>query len=90
MLDWYQITHDTIIKNFKPKFLGYKMTHKFRAKNKVGGTSIDDKVFYFDKTLTKSFTPITINNDTTSITVKDVELLMMKMKADPSYKSLFP
>ena len=87
---WYQKTHDTIIKNFKPKFIGYKMTHKYRAKNAIGGTSIDERIFYFDPMLTKLFIPTTLKNDTTTISPKDIVLLMVRMKSDPSESHLFP
>jgi len=88
--DCYKRIHDSIIDNFKPKFIGYKMTHKFRSKNALGGFSISEKEYNFDKMQTKLITPITIDNDTTTITSKDIEFILTKAKANPLYSSSFP
>ena len=40
-------------KNFQPEFIGWKMTHKFRAKNRMGGTELNEIEFQFDKDITK-------------------------------------
>lgn len=40
-------------KSFQPEFIGWKMTHKFRAKNKMGGTELNELEFQFDKDITK-------------------------------------
>ena len=39
--------------NFQPEFIGWKMTHKFRAKNRVGGNELNEIEFQFDKDITK-------------------------------------
>jgi len=88
--EYYKRMHDSIITNFKPKFVGFKMNHKYRSKNAIGGISIHEKEFYFNKMLTKLYTPITLNNDTTSITARDIELILKKAQANPIYSSFFP
>ena len=40
-------------KSFQPEFIGWKMTHKFRAKNRMGGTELNKVEFRFDKDITK-------------------------------------
>lgn len=40
-------------KSFQPEFIGWKMTHKFRAKNRMGGTELNELKFQFDKDITK-------------------------------------
>lgn len=40
-------------KSFQPEFIGWKMTHKFRAKNRMGGTELNELEFQFDKDITK-------------------------------------
>lgn len=55
---WYKFKHyqDIIYaskKNFQPEFIGWKMTHKFRAKNRMGGTELNELEFQFDKDITK-------------------------------------
>ncbi len=37
--------------NFKPKFVGWKMKHKFRSKNTYGGTTLGEYLFEFDKNI---------------------------------------
>ena len=37
---------------FKPEFIGYKMEHSFRGKNKLGATVLNKITFLFDKDLT--------------------------------------
>ena len=39
--------------SFQPEFIGWKMTHKFRAKNRVGGNELNEIEFQFDKDITK-------------------------------------
>ena len=39
--------------NFQPEFIGWKMTHKFRAKNRMGGNELNEIEFQFDKDITK-------------------------------------
>lgn len=55
---WLEFKHyrDTIYaskKSFQPEFIGWKMTHKFRAKNRMGGTELNKVEFRFDKDITK-------------------------------------
>lgn len=38
---------------FKPDFIGFKLTHSFRGNNLLGNKVISHYVFYFDKDLTK-------------------------------------
>lgn len=40
-------------KSFQPEFIGWKMTHKFRAKNRMGGTELNELELQFDKDITK-------------------------------------
>ena len=40
-------------KSFQPEFIGWKITHKFRAKNRMGGTELKKVEFRFDKDITK-------------------------------------
>ena len=40
-------------KEFRPQFCGWKMSHKYRAKNGFGAFDISTDVFYFNKELTK-------------------------------------
>lgn len=40
-------------KSFQPEFIEWKMTHKFRAKNRMGGTELNELEFQFDKDITK-------------------------------------
>lgn len=49
----YQDTIYASKKNFQPEFIGWKMTHKFRAKNRMGGTELNELEFQFDKDITK-------------------------------------
>ena len=39
--------------SFQPEFIGWKMTHKFRAKNRMGGNELNEIEFQFDKDITK-------------------------------------
>jgi len=52
----YQKTIDSIKKlediamsNYKPRFIGYQMTHKLRAKNALGALMLQEWRFKFDK-----------------------------------------
>lgn len=36
---------------FKPEFVGYKINHSYRAKNKMGGVQLYDRKFLADKNL---------------------------------------
>ena len=38
---------------FTPKFIGYSMIHKYRAKNKAGNTALGVTKYTFDKEITK-------------------------------------
>lgn len=38
---------------FQPQFIGWKMSHRYRAKNGYGALDIADRTFQFDKELTK-------------------------------------
>lgn len=38
---------------FTPEFVGWQITHTFRAKNASGNKIINHRIFYFDKDLTK-------------------------------------
>ncbi|MFZ4707175.1 MAG: hypothetical protein ACOYMF_14315 [Bacteroidales bacterium] len=40
--------------NYKSKMAGFSMVHKMRAKNTMGGIMIYEKIFFFDKELTKA------------------------------------
>lgn len=39
--------------NYKGEFIGWIMSHQYRAKNSFGALDLDGKDFYFDKELTK-------------------------------------
>ena len=39
--------------SFQPEFIGWKMIHKFRAKNRMGGNELNEIEFQFDKDITK-------------------------------------
>lgn len=39
--------------NFKPKFEGYKMSHRFRGKNALGALVINESNYYFDPEISK-------------------------------------
>lgn len=43
----------TMRENFKPKFVGWKMTHTFRAKQAGQDKKIEERIAYFDKEFTK-------------------------------------
>lgn len=47
------------LKNFVPEFIGWKLTHKYRAKNTYNATILHEFEFRFDKGMTKilSYTP---------------------------------
>lgn len=40
---------DSISKNFVPEFIGYAMTHKYRAKNRAGNMGLGATRYTFDK-----------------------------------------
>lgn len=42
-----------IEKDFVPEFIGWKMTHKFRANNGNGALRLGENRYYFDKDVTK-------------------------------------
>lgn len=48
-----QVEWEKAEKEFHPQFCGWKMSHKYRAKNGFGALDISTDVFYFDKELTK-------------------------------------
>ncbi len=39
--------------SFVPQFIGWKVVHKYRAKNKNGGVELKEEAFYFDKEKTR-------------------------------------
>lgn len=86
--EWYKLMRDSILSNFKPKFIGFKMLHKFREKNSIGATMINERVFYFDEMIKKTIIPITIKNDTSSLTDDDIGSTIMRMKAESSYEEV--
>ena len=49
----YQDIIYTSKNSFQPEFIGWKMTHKFRAKNRMGGNELNEIEFQFDKDITK-------------------------------------
>lgn len=53
MFDNYQSLMYGRIKSFKPEFIGWRLTHKFRAKNAYNATVLYDYEFKFDKDLSK-------------------------------------
>lgn len=53
MFDNYQSLMYERIKLFKPEFIGWRLTHKFRAKNAYNATVLYDYEFKFDKDLSK-------------------------------------
>lgn len=55
---WTEFKHHQDIikeskKNFKPKFFGWKMTHKYRAKNQYDATILQNRQFCFNEDLTQ-------------------------------------
>lgn len=50
-------------KEFVMEFIGLSMKHKFRAKNKMNATILNEIVFYFDKDITKIIDIEKLNND---------------------------
>ena len=44
---------DAKAKSFKPEFKGWKMSHKFRGKNKMGAVVLNSNIYEFDKDITK-------------------------------------
>lgn len=54
-----QLTLDSIDENFVPEFIGYSMTHKYRAKSKVGNMSLGIEKYTFNKDISEI-----INNET--------------------------
>ena len=40
-------------KRFKPRFIGYRITHKFRTNNTFGKSQMYNYVFFFNKNVTK-------------------------------------
>jgi len=51
------------IELFKPEFIGYKIAHSYRAKNKYGGTEIYNYEFHLDKDITKVIKVIPIEKN---------------------------
>lgn len=65
--EMYNQIRDSIEKAFKPQFVGYKMIHKYRAKNSSGSTQLFEVDFCFDTTITSIITLPTLEktkNDT--------------------------
>lgn len=55
---WTEFKHHQDIieeskKNFKPKFIGWKMTHKYRAKNQYDATILQNRQFSFNEDITQ-------------------------------------
>lgn len=42
---------DKLRREFKPEFTGFKINHKFRAKNAIGATIINNYTFHLDTAL---------------------------------------
>lgn len=42
---------DSIENTFKPQFIGYRITHTYRAKNKMNALVLEEKEFLLDSTL---------------------------------------
>lgn len=49
--------HVKNLENYKGEFVGWFITHKYRAKNGFGALDVFEKNFYFDKELTKIVEP---------------------------------
>ena len=43
----------SVEKSYKPRFIGWSMTHLYRAKNLAGNYKLNNESFYFDKELSK-------------------------------------
>ena len=43
---------DSISRNFKPQFCGFRMSHRFRAKNAQGNILLSENEYFFDKKIT--------------------------------------
>ena len=51
-LSLYLINRDKVLDSlYIPKFIGYTIEHKYRAKNKMGALELEDKVFKLDTNL---------------------------------------
>ena len=44
---------ESVKTHFKPKMIGYQISHQFRGANAFGGKIISYKIFYFDKAITR-------------------------------------
>ena len=49
----YAVKMQTFEDSFKPRFIGWSMTHLYRAKNLTGNYRLANESFYFDKDLIK-------------------------------------
>ena len=49
----YSIKIQSVVESYKPRFIGWSMTHLYRAKNLGGNYILANESFYFDKELTK-------------------------------------
>lgn len=52
---WRPYAHyvDSVSESFKPKFNGWKMTHKFRSKTLTGNSKLSMMMYYFDLPINK-------------------------------------
>ena len=72
----YKQTLDSIKSNFIPTFMGFKMTHRFRAKNANGAYILNEKVYYFDKEISSIIELPTEENDKTNLKGAENELIL--------------
>ena len=49
----YEVKMQTFEDSYKPRFIGWSMTHLYRAKNLSGNYRLSNESFYFDKDLIK-------------------------------------
>jgi hypothetical protein len=88
----YKQIKDSIEANFKPQFVGYKMSHKFRAKNMYGASVLNEKEYFFDKTISSIITLPTIDNikNDTAYLYESITNVIQRAKQKSPFKDFFP
>jgi hypothetical protein len=88
----YQQIRDSIERKFKPQFVGYKMSHKFRAKNMYGASILNEKEYFFNKTISSIITLPTLDNtkvDTVRLN-EGLTNVIQRAKQESPLKKLLP
>lgn len=79
---------DSIKVNFNPQFIGYKITHTYRAKNLNGAYKLSEETFFLDKSIEHILPKIEHIADSANLIRNDFQSTLELSKNDPNYKTI--